>query len=302
MANPPYHPELTAAARWLPRGAAGPWQTPVLRRLVNVAFAVAPSRSVRVDAAGTRVYVYRPQTAGPHPALLWMHGGGLVFGDARQHETWVRPLVEQLGVVVASVQYRLAPAHPFPAPIEDCARALTWRAEQPDVDATRIAVGGNSAGGGLAASLCQWVRDRGGPQPVFQLLVYPMLDDRSSDSATVQDGALRLWNRDANRYGWSSYLRGWPTPPPHAVPARTEDLSGLPPAWIGVGDLDLFYEEDIDYARRLEQAGVAVQLERVAGAFHGFDVAAPKAAVSQRFHQSQREALAAALGVRVAPP
>ncbi|MEZ4383922.1 MAG: alpha/beta hydrolase [Nannocystaceae bacterium] len=298
----PYHPDLAARARLLPRGVARRWSVPLLKRLMRWAGARTRSVAQEVPLGECSVFVYRPRDGAPRrrPALLWIHGGGLLFGDARQDEALLRRVVRKLGVVVASVQYRFAPEHPFPAPLDDCARALTWLSRQEDVDPARIAVGGASAGGGLAAALCQRVRGPGaGPRPIFQLLVYPMLDDRSSARADVEDRLLRLWDRRANAIGWGSYLKGHDPdrPPPLAVPARAEDPAGLPPAWIGVGDRDLFHDEDLAYAAWLERGGVQVELELVRGAYHGFDAIDRDAPISRAFHDAQLDALARHLGL-----
>lgn len=242
--------------------------------------------------SGAGVRLFRPiGVAEPVPALLWIHGGGFVMGTARQDDRVCRGFSKRLGITVASVEYRLAPEHPYPAPLEDCYAALTWLAALPAVDPRRVAIGGASAGGGLAAALALLARDRGEVAPAFQLLVYPMLDDRSCDSGDKPN--YRLWNARANRFGWTAYLGT--ADPVVAVPARCEDLSGLPPTWIGVGDNDLFHDEDLAYAERLKSAGVPCQVEVVPGVFHGFDLVAPKAQVSQRFFASQCDALRSGL-------
>jgi len=181
------------------------------------------------------------------------------------------------------VEYRLAPEHPYPAPLEDCYAALTWLTRLPAVDSARVAIGGASAGGGLAAALALLARDRGEVAPILQLLAYPMLDDRSA--AKPKNLNYRLWSPSSNRFGWAAYLGD--ADPQVAVPARRDDLSGLPPAWIGVGTHDLFLDEDLAYAERLTAAGVPCHVEVVPGAFHGFDLIAPKAQVSQAFFSSQ---------------
>jgi len=167
-------------------------------------------------------------------------------------------------------------------------------AEQPGIDPTRIVVAGQSAGGGLAAALCQLCAAEGPHVPTFQVLVYPMLDPASAQGTGPTDAGFRLWDRKSNALGWSSYLRGHDpeAPPPFAVPARTDDWAALPPAWIGVGDLDLFLDEDLAYARRLTEAGVDVQTEVVPGAYHGFDVVDARTEVSRAFTQSQIDAVA----------
>jgi acetyl esterase/lipase len=258
-----------------------------------------PAKGVEVEAVGSAsVRLYRPAAAEPRPGLLWIHGGGYVIGSAAQDDAVCRHFADTIGLVVASVDYRLAPESPFPAPLEDCYEALTWLARRPDVEPGRIAVGGASAGGGLAAALALLAHERGEVQLAFQLLTYPMLDDRTATRTDIDEGNLRLWNNKANRFGWRSYT-GFP-PGSSAVtglaaPARYGDLSGLPPAWIGVGSLDLFHDEDVAYAERLDAAGVECRLDVVDGAFHGFDLVRPKAGVSREFRAAQVAALSAAL-------
>ena len=247
-------------------------------------------------ASGCGVRLYRAVgVTEPAPALLWMHGGGYVIGSAKQDDALCRRFSAALGITVASVDYRLAPEYPYPAPLEDCYAALTWLAGLSAVDSGRVAIGGASAGGGLAAALALLARDRsvdkGGVAPVFQLLTYPMLDDRSS--AAPANRHYRLWDPRANQFGWTCYLGD--ADPDVAVPARRDDLSGLAPAWIGVGTHDLFHDENVEYARRLVQAGVPCQLDVIAGAFHAFDIVASKAQVSQQFFRMQCDALRPAL-------
>jgi acetyl esterase/lipase len=242
--------------------------------------------------SGAGVRLFRPVgVTEPTPALLWIHGGGYVIGTAQRDDRLCRRFSGRLGITVASVEYRLAPEHPYPAPLGDCYSALTWLAGLPAVDRGRVATGGASAGGGLAAALALLARDRGEVRPAFQVLAYPMLDDRSS--MTAESANYRLWDTRSNHFGWTAYLGA--ADPRVAVPARREDLSGLPPAWIGVGTHDLFHDEDLAYAERLRSAGVPCQVEVIPGAFHGFDYVMPKARVSQRFLDSQCESLRSAL-------
>jgi acetyl esterase/lipase len=242
--------------------------------------------------SGVGVRLHRPTCVSqPAPALLWIHGGGYVMGNAAQDDRPCRRFARELGVTVAAVDYRLAPEHPYPAPLEDCYSALTWLAALPAVDPARVAIGGASAGGGLAAALALLARDRSEVTPTLQLLAYPMLDDRSGTGPINPN--YRLWSRKSNRFGWAAYLGG--ADPQVAVPARRDDLSGLAPAWIGVGTHDLFHDEDLAYAERLTSAGVPCHVEVVSGAFHGFDQVVPKAAVSQAFFASQCASLRTAL-------
>jgi acetyl esterase/lipase len=216
---------------------------------------------------------------------LWSHGGGYVIGHAGQDDVLCRRFARELNATVASVDYRLAPEHPYPAPLDDCYSALKWLAALPSVDPARVAIGGASAGGGLAAALALLARDRAEVPLIAQLLVYPMLDDRTVERNGLDKPGHRLWNQSSNRFGWDAYLGD--ADRDVAGPARREDLSGLPPAWLGVGSLDLFHDEDLAYAERLRAAGVPCEVEVVPGAFHGFDGIAPKAEVSQAFFRSQ---------------
>lgn len=305
MSEQTFNPQLRAA-RFLPRRVVGPRSLRPVRLLTKLmgaraAIAVRAHAEVVAVDSDVSVRVFRPVTARhPAAALLWIHGGGLVIGDAAQDDRACRRWADQLGIVVASVEYRLAPEHPFPIPLEDCYTALRWLAGQPHVAADRIAIGGASAGGGLAAALALLAKERGEIQPVLQLLVYPMLDDRTALRTDVDERRLRLWDQTSNRLGWRSYLG--PTAagnvPPLAAPARYQDLSGLPPAWIGVGTNDLFHDEDVAYAQRLQQAGVPCTLHVVPGAYHGFDTIEARAPISRTFLQAQTTALDAALDSR----
>jgi acetyl esterase/lipase len=294
--NNEVHPELRRIARIAPRRLVGPRSLPIVRVLYGL---IGPGRSGAVRdveeitlGSGAGVRLFRPVgSTEPTPALLWIHGGGYVIGSAQQDDRLCRKFSRRLGITVASVDYRLAPEHPYPAPLEDCYSALTWLAALPAVDGRRVAIGGASAGGGLAAALALLARDRSEVTPAFQLLVYPMLDDRSS--MTANNPNYRLWNTRSNHFGWAAYLGD--ADPQVAVPGRRDDLSGLPPAWIGVGTNDLFHDEDLAYAERLRNAGVPCEVEVIPGVFHGFDIVVSKAQVSQKFFDSQCDRLRAAL-------
>ena len=300
MPSEDFHPDLRRAARIAPRRLVGPRTYPLIRVLSKLRDGKAGDAEVITLGSGAGVRLFRPVyeaggAAEPAPALLWIHGGGYVIGAAVMDDGICAQFSKRLGITVASVEYRLAPEHPYPAAVEDCYSALTWLAGLPAVDPGRVAIGGASAGGGLAAALALLARDRGslsqGVTPVFQLLAYPMLDDRSA--MTADNPNYRLWNPRANRFGWSAYLGD--ADPRVAVPARRDDLSGLAPAWIGVGTHDLFHDEDLAYAERLRQAGVPCEVEVIPGVFHGFDMWRPKAQVSRRLFDMQCDSLRAAL-------
>ena len=236
----------------------------------------------------------RPATL---PALLWIHGGGYVLGSVERDDLLAKHLSKVTNCVVASVEYRLAPEHPHPAPVEDCYAALTWLAAHTDefgIDKSRIAIGGASAGGGLAAGLALLTRDRAEIELAYQLLIYPMIDDRNLTQASDTDPDTYVWTRENNLMGWRAYLGhepGGADVSPYAAASRATDLSGLPPAYIPVGDLDLFLNENIDYAQRLLAAGVPTELHVYPGGFHGFNGFAPGAEIARRFNAERDSAL-----------
>ncbi|OYW86156.1 MAG: hypothetical protein B7Z20_07835 [Sphingobium sp. 32-64-5] len=240
------------------------------------------------------------------PAILYIHGGGFFSGKADLYEDWCRRLAGATGAVVAAVDYRKAPEAPHPAPIDDCLAALRWlheSAERLGIDPARIALEGVSAGGALAAALALRARDEGGLPIAFQLLDYPMLDDR-----TGRDGAARtpyagdyVWTYEGNAFGWDMLLgdaAGGEDVSPYAAPARAASLAGLPPAFIGVGALDPLMRENVDYAMRLVEAGVPTQLTVYPGAFHGFDAFdGGGSAVGNEFRAARLTALRRALEI-----
>ncbi|HME41184.1 MAG TPA: alpha/beta hydrolase [Steroidobacteraceae bacterium] len=267
--------------------------------------AVAMSvRSVPGPPGGAEVgvIIYTPrQSTGPLPCIVHMHGGGYVAGSAASAEPRHRPLALAAGCVIVSVEYRLAPETTFPGAIEDCYAALAWtfaNSRTLNIDARRIGVMGESAGGGLAAALALLARDRGEYPLAFQHLIYPMLDDRTCTTPDPHPHTGEfLWTAHKNAFGWASLLG---VPPgsadvsSYAAAARAEDLSGLPPTFLSTGALDLFLEEDIEYARRLLRAGVPVELHVYPGAFHAFDLA-PDAQVARDANRDSIAALRRAL-------
>ncbi len=251
-----------------------------------------PSVAVEHVNPYVTVRVHRPASVSDAaPAMLWIHGGGTVMGSASQEDRFCRKLVNFTDVAVVAVDHRLAPENPYPTPVEDCNEALRWLIRQPWVDPSRVAVGGASAGGGLAAAVAQLAHDRGEIPLALQMLVYPMLDDRTGPDSGHRNRVM--WSPRDNELAWEWYLGG--ADRNAAVPARRVDVSGLAPAWIGVGTLDLFHDECRTYAGRLRQEGIPVHEEIAPGAFHAFDLIAPNASVSQRFFASQCRALRAAL-------
>jgi len=310
-----FHPELRRAARLIPRFSFTPRLARIANRvqgwrgtgkLPSVDGVEVRDVMIPVDDAGTtrRLRLYTPAGSdGPHPAMLWIHGGGFIIGTPEQDEAHSIELCKRLGMVVAAISYRVAPTHSFPTPLDDCYAALGWLHANSDalqVDRGRITVGGNSAGGGLAAGLALLAHDRGNIPLAFQLLIYPMLDDRTTLRTDVDDKRLRLWSSKSNRFGWGAYLGhapGGDGVPEYAAPARRLNLAGLPPAWIGVGTCDLFHDEDVNYARRLREAGVPCTLKIVEGAFHGFEVAGAQTQVAQEFRRDYFSTLGRAIGV-----
>lgn len=257
--------------------------------------------ALRVVRAGrVSLRLYEPKAKTSNGALLWMHGGGLIVGHPRQDDRLCADLAKASGAIVISVRYRLAPRHPFPAGLNDCVAAWEWvlnSADRLGIDPAKIAIGGQSAGGGLAAALCQKLRDEGGVQPAAQCLLYPMLDDHTAADPAL-DGKFLIWCNESNRFGWKAYLGQAPgaeQTPAYAVPARRTVLHRLPPAWIGVGTCDLFEAEDRAYAQALRAANVAVHLEILEGAPHGFVGFSADANITKSFVASMTSFLAAKL-------
>ncbi|MDQ1423204.1 MAG: hypothetical protein QOD72_702 [Acidimicrobiaceae bacterium] len=250
---------------------------------------------------GVVVRVHRPAAAdGDLPCVYWMHGGGLVMGDYAGDDLRFDRWCPRHGCVGVSVAYRLAPETPYPGPLDDCYAGLKWvydHAGELGVDRARIGIGGPSAGGGLAAGLGLLARDRGEIPLMFQLLIYPMIDDRQITASSQWMDPI--WPPAANAYGWKSYLGDRAAGPDvaiYAAAARAEDLSRLPPTLISVGALDGFSDEDIDYAVRLRHAGVPVELHVYPGMPHGFDALLPDLPQSRRARRDMGEWLTKILG------
>jgi acetyl esterase/lipase len=239
--------------------------------------------------AGLKLRVYSPAGDKTRAAMLYIHGGGMIIGSPAMDDALLSGIAAELDIVVVSPEYRLAPEHPYPAAMDDCRAAWQWIQEnlsQRGIDSTRIAIGGESAGGGLAAGLVLRIHDEGGPQPVAQWLFCPMLDDKTALDRSLDQVDHFVWNNKMNLVGWTSYLGkdiGSDKVSVYAAPARREDLKGLPKAWIGVGDVELFYEEDKAYANKLTAAGVACELDVISGAPHAFEGVAPDSQLAKEY-------------------
>lgn len=249
-----------------------------------------------------RLRIYTPkETEGPLPCIYWIHGGGFLFGVPEQNEAQSLRFAREVGAVVVAVDYRLAPEHPYPAPLEDCYAGLRWvfqHGEELGVDTERVAVAGASAGGNLCAAVTLLARDRGEFMPAFQMPLYPMLDDRMETPSSREETDPRVWNSDANRYGWHAYIRdiaGTDAVTSYMAPAREEDLSGLPPAYSCIGTLEPFRDEVIRYMARLAQAGVPVEFHIYPRAFHAFEAVARGTEYSRQVEDEYVQVLKKAL-------
>ena len=309
------HPELRAMARqFIAMGKMMPGFTvanlPMMRKGMEaqaVKQLAAPAIEKRQIPGGpgqppVTVHIINARPGARRPVIVHMHGGGYIIGNATQNYADLQTICQALDCAAVSVDYRLAPETSYAGSIEDNYAALKWThasAAELGIDPARIAVMGESAGGGHAAILAIVARDRGEVPIAFQCLIYPMIDDRTGSTRQPAPHIGRLlWTRDRNAFGWRSFLGmepGGRRVPAAAVPARVANLAGLPPAWIGVGSIDLFYDEDVDYAQRLNAAGVTSELIVVPGAFHGFDSA--DVPVAKRFTSARIDALRRGLGV-----
>jgi acetyl esterase/lipase len=301
MTPPPFDPELGAAlqviSEMIPPGLTMD-MIPGMRANGVMAVEEDLTRDGRIAVEERRVpgpegapdislLILKPVGVRAAGCLYVTHGGGMIIGDNRTGLTDMLDWVEEFGLALVSVEYRLAPETPHPGPIDDCYAGLVWTAEHADelgFDPDRLIVAGGSAGGGLAAALALMSRDRGGPALAGQLLLCPMLDDRNDSFSSRQMAGRGLWDATANETGWTALLgsaRGGPDVSPYAAPARETDLSNLPPAFIDVGSAETFREEDVAYATRIWQSGGVAELHVWPGGFHGFDALAPQAAISQ---------------------
>jgi len=265
---------------------------PVIRSLYRIKTPAGSGVTVterHIGRPAVRVLVTTPDTQrGTRPGVLSIHGGGMIVGSPQFELGSHGRIAREVGAVVVSPDYRLAPENPFPAGLDDCMGTLHWMREHADelgIDADNIAVVGASAGGGLAAAVAQRSLDEGITLRA-QVLIYPMLDDRAVLSGDDADRGRFVWTPESSRFSWTAYLGREPrmsVAPPYAAPARRDDLTGLPPAWIGVGDLDLYYDEDVAYAEKLHAFGVPCELVTVPRMYHAADGFAQSAASMQEF-------------------
>ena len=317
--RPPFDPELEAVLPMI-RAAMPPMRPDALeesRRLMSEGLPGMPAPDLTADGRVsvvdlvvpgpegqpdlTLLVLRRTDHATAGPAVYHTHGGDMIVGDRRSGVDMFLPFVLEHDAVVVSVEYRLAPEHPHPAPVEDCYAGLVWTAEHAEelgIDPERILIAGASAGGGLAAGAALMARDRGFPALTHQVRICPMIDDRLvTQSAQCLDGE-GTWDRRDNLFGWTCLLgeeRGGPDVSPYAAPARATDLAGLPRTYIDTGSVESFRDEALAYAQRLSQAGVSVDLHMWGGGFHGFDLMVPQAAISRASVAAREEFIHRAL-------
>jgi acetyl esterase/lipase len=295
QSSPPMSPESLPAMRSAPR----PW---VHAPLPGVPFA----KKTIPGKPDVSLYVINAKPGGRRGGILHTHGGGFIMGSAADSIFPLQSLATELDCAIVTVEYRLAPESTYVGSIEDNYAGLAWmhrHADELGIDAARICVMGESAGGGHAALLAITARDRGEIPVAFQCLIYPMLDDRTgSTRPTPASIGTILWTAEDNRFGWRSFLgqaAGGPAVPAKAVPARLDNLKGLPPAFIGVGAIDLFVQEDIAYAQRLVEAAIPTELVVMPGAFHGFDVLGAGTQIGKSFNATKLDALRRAMGAAI---
>lgn len=289
-------PELRLISRLVP---PLPLHYPIARAVSKLSMALYPNpKSVNgvpltiLDLGPIQLRLFMPTSKKKRAALLWIHGGGYMLGAAAMDDKSCADFAKNHDLAIVSVDYRLAPTHPFPTPLDDCFYAWQWlqqNAKDLGVNPERVLIGGQSAGGGLAAALAQRIYDSAETQPIGQVLLCPMLDDRTAIRPDIKPRQHKFWNKNNTYGGWQAYLSqdpGASQTPEYAVPARRENLGGLAPAWIGVGDVDLFFDESKFYSERLQQANVPCHFEVAAGGPHGFERLRPLATISRRYMDS----------------
>jgi acetyl esterase/lipase len=258
-----------------------------IRRHVHIEELMVPGGGGDPDVALLVMRPKRSDAATPLPGLYFIHGGGMIAGNNRSGIDWVLEWMAAIPMVAVSVDYRLAPEHPHPAPVEDCYSGLEWvgnHVVELGIDPHRLVIAGGSAGGGLAAATALVARDRGSPDVRGQMLVCPMIDDRAITPSSTELIGEGVWDSISNATGWSSLLglaAGGPGVSPYAAPARATDLSGLPSAFIEAGSVETFRDESVDYASRIWQAGGQAEVHIWPGGCHGFDELIPDAPLSR---------------------
>ncbi len=304
-------PELIPGLQMLPPGMTTligddpPAARAMFDQLLAQLSAILPPTDVTVEErhipgpdGDVPVYIYQPPGDAPRPGLLWIHGGGYIIGSGKD-DLMCPMLAEHAGCTIVSVDYRMAPEHPFPAGPEDCHAALLWmvdHAAELGIDTERMAIGGASAGSGMAAGVVHMNRDRGGPKLKLQLLIYPMIDDTHNTPSGHLIRDERVWNRSVSHKAWKMYLGDsyGKNVSPYAAASRATDFSGLPPAFITVGSADLFRDENIAYAQKLLEANVPVELHLYHGMYHGGE-SFGQSEVGTRMRQDYLDALKRAL-------
>lgn len=279
-------------------------KVPSIEKSVNV---LTTARMIKGSESELLVKIYEPKDRQnvKLPAVFWMHGGGYVLGHPDVDDGICECFVKEVNCVVVSIDYRLAPEHPYPAAIEDCYAGLKWtadNAEELKIDTSRLAIAGASAGGGLTAALALMARDKGEIEIVFQMPLYPMIDDRNVTPSSYEineENLPKAWNREANEIAWKMYLSNNASDQIsyYAAPSRAKDLTGLPPAYTCVGQLDPFRDETLEYVARLAQAGVPVEFHLYPGCFHGFDSIFNNVEISRRARSEYINALSQALNM-----
>lgn len=255
---------------------------------------VMEDRVIPGPAGEQKIRIYKPKSAAvKSPGLVYIHGGGMIMGSIQGEAANAQMLAAEAGAIVVSVDYRKAPEHPYPAGAEDCYSAAQWvfdNAAELGIDPNNIGIYGGSAGGGLTLAVALMARDRGTMKFKYMMPIYPMIDDRNETSSTHEVTEVGIWDRSGNIEAWEMYLGGKPADE-YAAPARAKDLSKLPPAFIDVGEMDAFRDEDAHFALRLIQSGVPCEFHIYPGSFHGSEVFAPETELSKRIWAGRIEAL-----------
>jgi acetyl esterase/lipase len=254
----------------------------------------AEDREIPGPAGAQKIRIYKPKSASKKaPGLVYIHGGGMVMGSIAGEAANAQKLSAETGAVVISIDYRKAPENPYPAGANDCYSAASWvfdNADELGIDSANIGIYGGSAGGGLALAVVLMARDKGTMKFKYMMPIYPMIDDRNENPSTHEVTEVGIWDRSGNLEAWEMYLGGKPADQ-YAAPARAKDLSGLPPAYIDVGEMDMFRDEDTHFALRLLQSGVPCEFHIYPGAYHASEVFAPEAELSKRIWAGRVAAL-----------